>query len=241
MSIGYLPPQSGFLFVFLWIWSVLPLCISAGTKQAFSSKRCFYFEILFSKRRSSPWKWKKFWFQIELNQLVLVKPNTYLLFCFSNWDGPYNIFLLWVSLPTLCSCNILTSLYHSCHYFTPFRQVLTAGIGSETEIQGCRQPGLKRLSFSGLREISVRIQSSFCTCPRYKLVCFLFPSVAGRDQQRSAASEVRRGMTLLCGFFIPGSQVVVVTSLVVWGSVKPCLMSSSSVSQPFFPCWSNQC
>lgn len=235
-----MPPQSGFLSVFLWIWSVMPLCISAGTKQAFSSKWCFHFEILFSKGSRSPWKWKKFWFQVEPDQIVLVKPNTY-LFCFSNWDRPYNILLLWVSLPTLCSCKVLTSLYHSCHYFTPFRQILLAGIGSETEIKGCHQPGLKWLSFSGLCERGVWIQSSFCTCPHYKLVGFLFPNGTGRDQQCSSASEVTRGTRLLCGFFIPGSQVVVVTSLVVWGSVKPCLISRSNVSQPFFPCLSNQC
>ena len=40
-------------------------------------------------------------------------------------------------------------------------------------------------------------------------------------------------MRLLCGFFKPGFQVFVVMSLVVWGSVKHCLISREQCFTPF--------
>ena len=149
-------------------------------KASIEFKVTFAFCNVFLKRIKQPPKWKKFWFQIELNQIVLVKPSTYFLFCLAIEMGlSHNALLLWVSLPTPCSCSILTCLYHLCHYFTPFRQILVAGIGSEMEIRGCHQPRLKWLSFNGLCEIGGWIQVSFCTCPRCKLVGFVFPKLCG--------------------------------------------------------------
>lgn len=126
-------------------------------------KVTFSFWNLVFQRIKQPSKWKKFWFQIEWNQIVLDKPNMYFLFCFSNRDEPYNVLLLWVSPPTSFSFSILSSLYHLCHHFTPSRQILVAGTDSEMEVWGCQPSWLKWLSWNGLCERGGWIQ---LTCVR---------------------------------------------------------------------------
>lgn len=116
-----------------------------------------------------------------------------------------------------------------------FRQILVAGIGSEMEIWGCHQLGLKWLSFNGLCEIGGWAQFSCWTCPHYKLVGFVFPILCRPAAVVLLIPTAGRGMRLLCVFFTPAFQVCMVMSLVVWASVEHCFTSREQCFTHFLP------
>lgn len=108
-------------------------------------------------------------------------------------------------------------------------------IGSEMEIWGCHQPGLKWLFSNGPCEIGGWTQFSCWTCPHYNWLGLCFPSCAGQQQWCCSSPQLGRGMRLFCVFFTPGFQVCVVMSLEVWGSVEHCFTSREKCFTHFLP------
>lgn len=143
-------------------------------KASVEFKVTFSFWNVVFKRIKQLKNWNKLLFQIGTNQIVLVSQTH----CVLAMEMASQCFAP-VFFPTACFCVILTHTYHLYHYFTMFRQIHVAGIGSEMEIWGCHQPGLKWLSFNGLCEIGGRAQFTLWTCPHCKLVGFAFP-ILGR-------------------------------------------------------------
>lgn len=157
------------------------------------------------------------------------------MLCFSKGDG----LTMLCFFPTPCSCVILTHTYHWYHYFTMFRQILVAGIGSEMEIWGCHEPGLKWLSFNGLCEIGGWAWFICWLCPHYELVRFVFPTLC-----RPAAAGLLIPHSWAGGWVFSVSSHQAFRSAwsrawwfgEVW-SIVP--LAGSKVAHIFFPCWTS--
>lgn len=149
------------------------------------------------------------------------------MLCFSNGNGLTTLCCCFFPIP--CSCVILTHTYHLYPYLTMFRQILVAGIGSERQIWGCHQPGLKWLSFNGLCEIGGWTQFSSWTCPHYKMfqVCFwtcavlLIPTAEEGDEASLSSSHQ--------------AFRFVYSGVVVWGRVEHFFTSREQCFTYFLP------